>query len=200
MRGPRHRNPAFVSLQLFLGPGLGAPGVYMQSRPTVRVPVSPQGPSQEQPGNCTSPGAPRVARGSSRPASHLLCQVGHGLAPGRRHPRMALGTSRTLWILLCRGDAFISNSRSHFSQCQALLNRLTSVNPQIEIDGLRNIWIIKPAAKSRGRGESRGCRRVGTASWGSRAHTRDSQAPGGPGPRARASRQPWSSRFMSEVC
>uniref|UniRef100_A0A8C4MU23 Tubulin tyrosine ligase like 8 n=1 Tax=Equus asinus TaxID=9793 RepID=A0A8C4MU23_EQUAS len=55
------------------------------------------------------------------------------------------------YYALVQGDAFISNSRSHFSQCQALLNRLTSVNPQIEIDGLRNIWIIKPAAKSRGR-------------------------------------------------
>ncbi|KAF0883159.1 TTLL8 monoglycylase, partial [Crocuta crocuta] len=52
---------------------------------------------------------------------------------------------------LVHGDAFISNSRNHFSQCQALLNKITSVNPQTEIDGLRNIWIIKPAAKSRGR-------------------------------------------------
>ncbi|XP_027971436.1 protein monoglycylase TTLL8 [Eumetopias jubatus] len=52
---------------------------------------------------------------------------------------------------LLHGEAFISNSRNHFSQCQALLNKITSVNPQTEIDGLRNIWIIKPAAKSRGR-------------------------------------------------
>ncbi|XP_049482511.1 protein monoglycylase TTLL8 isoform X1 [Panthera uncia] len=52
---------------------------------------------------------------------------------------------------LVDGGAFISNSRNHFSQCQALLNKITSVNPQTEIDGLRNIWIIKPAAKSRGR-------------------------------------------------
>ncbi|XP_073738694.1 protein monoglycylase TTLL8 isoform X2 [Callorhinus ursinus] len=52
---------------------------------------------------------------------------------------------------LLHGEAFISTSRNHFSQCQALLNKITSVNPQTEIDGLRNIWIIKPAAKSRGR-------------------------------------------------
>ncbi|XP_038535433.1 protein monoglycylase TTLL8 isoform X2 [Canis lupus familiaris] len=52
---------------------------------------------------------------------------------------------------LIHGDAFISNSRNHLSQCQALLNKITSMNPQTEIDGLRNIWIIKPAAKSRGR-------------------------------------------------
>uniref|UniRef100_A0A8C6RB35 Tubulin tyrosine ligase-like family, member 8 n=1 Tax=Nannospalax galili TaxID=1026970 RepID=A0A8C6RB35_NANGA len=52
---------------------------------------------------------------------------------------------------LVHGNAFISESRSYFSQCQTLLNKITSVNPQTEIDGLRNIWIIKPAAKSRGR-------------------------------------------------
>uniref|UniRef100_A0A8C9Q8M2 Tubulin tyrosine ligase like 8 n=1 Tax=Spermophilus dauricus TaxID=99837 RepID=A0A8C9Q8M2_SPEDA len=63
----------------------------------------------------------------------------------------SFAASRTFRILLCSGDAFISSSRNYFSQCQALLNKITSVNPQTEIDGLRNIWIIKPAAKSRGR-------------------------------------------------
>ncbi|XP_008567187.1 PREDICTED: protein monoglycylase TTLL8 [Galeopterus variegatus] len=55
------------------------------------------------------------------------------------------------YYTLVHGDAFISNSRHYFSQCQALLSKLTSVNPQMGIDGFRNIWIIKPAAKSRGR-------------------------------------------------
>ncbi|XP_006917941.1 protein monoglycylase TTLL8 [Pteropus alecto] len=55
------------------------------------------------------------------------------------------------YYALSRGDAFISNSRSHYSQCQDLLNKISSVNPQTEIDGLQNIWIVKPAAKSRGR-------------------------------------------------
>ncbi|XP_058529706.1 protein monoglycylase TTLL8 [Ochotona princeps] len=53
---------------------------------------------------------------------------------------------------LVHGGAFISNSGSYLSQCQALLNRISSVKPQTEIDGLQNIWIVKPAAKSRGRG------------------------------------------------
>ncbi|KAM4882021.1 protein monoglycylase TTLL8 isoform 2-T2 [Thomomys bottae] len=52
---------------------------------------------------------------------------------------------------LVHGNAVISDSRSYFSQCQALLSKITSVNPQTEIDGIHNIWIIKPAAKSRGR-------------------------------------------------
>ncbi|KAM5335674.1 protein monoglycylase TTLL8 [Glossophaga mutica] len=52
---------------------------------------------------------------------------------------------------LVHGDAFISDSRNHLSRCQALLSRISAVSPQTEIDGLRNIWIVKPAAKSRGR-------------------------------------------------
>ncbi|XP_012412031.1 protein monoglycylase TTLL8 [Trichechus manatus latirostris] len=52
---------------------------------------------------------------------------------------------------LVHGDAFIPNSRNYLPQCQALLSKITAVNPQTEIDGIRNIWIIKPAAKSRGR-------------------------------------------------
>ncbi|MEJ1271369.1 tubulin tyrosine ligase-like family member 8 [Cricetulus griseus] len=55
------------------------------------------------------------------------------------------------YYLLVHGNAFISDSRSYFSQCQALLSKISSVNPQTDIDGIRNIWIIKPAAKSRGR-------------------------------------------------
>ncbi|KAH0520665.1 Protein monoglycylase TTLL8 [Microtus ochrogaster] len=55
------------------------------------------------------------------------------------------------YYLLVHGNAFILDSRSYFSQCQTLLSKISSVNPQTEIDGIRNIWIIKPAAKSRGR-------------------------------------------------
>ncbi|XP_040609941.1 protein monoglycylase TTLL8 isoform X2 [Mesocricetus auratus] len=55
------------------------------------------------------------------------------------------------YYLLVHGNAFILDSRSYFSQCQTLLSKISSVNPQIDIDGIRNIWIIKPAAKSRGR-------------------------------------------------
>lgn len=68
--------------------------------------------------------------------------------------RAALGTSHASYILHFSGDAVIPDSRSHLSRCQALLNKISAVSPQTEIDGLRNIWIVKPAAKSRGRGES----------------------------------------------
>lgn len=97
---------------------------------------------------------------TARPGAAL---PGHGpevLGPlagtGQRWTSNGPRTSRAVWVLLCSGDAFISNSRSHYSQCQDLLNKISSVNPQTEIDGLQNIWIVKPAAKSRGRGESHG--------------------------------------------
>ncbi|XP_071082445.1 tubulin tyrosine ligase 3-like isoform X3 [Haliotis cracherodii] len=37
-------------------------------------------------------------------------------------------------------------------QCESLLNRLKTRWPQFEMDGTRNVWIVKPGAKSRGRG------------------------------------------------
>ncbi|KAM5287868.1 protein monoglycylase TTLL8 [Ctenodactylus gundi] len=55
------------------------------------------------------------------------------------------------YYALVQGNAFISSSGNYFSQCQDLLNQIAAVNPQTEIDGLRNIWIVKPGAKSRGR-------------------------------------------------
>ncbi|XP_056653553.1 protein monoglycylase TTLL8 isoform X2 [Monodelphis domestica] len=52
---------------------------------------------------------------------------------------------------LVHGDAYIPASKTYFAQCQTILNKIMSVNPQSEIDGMRNIWILKPGAKSRGR-------------------------------------------------
>ncbi|XP_022081053.1 tubulin monoglycylase TTLL3-like isoform X2 [Acanthaster planci] len=46
----------------------------------------------------------------------------------------------------------IAESSNHSAMCESLLNRVRAVLPQLDMDGLRNIWIIKPGAKSRGRG------------------------------------------------
>ncbi|XP_037345795.2 tubulin monoglycylase TTLL3-like isoform X2 [Pungitius pungitius] len=46
----------------------------------------------------------------------------------------------------------IENSDRFVTCCKAMLQRLLEVSPQQDIDGIHNIWIIKPGAKSRGRG------------------------------------------------
>ncbi|XP_059184415.1 tubulin monoglycylase TTLL3 [Centropristis striata] len=48
--------------------------------------------------------------------------------------------------------ALIRGSSVFVDRCQAMLVRLQEVCPQLDTDGLNNIWIIKPGAKSRGRG------------------------------------------------
>ncbi|KAM9813855.1 tubulin monoglycylase TTLL3 [Neosynchiropus ocellatus] len=48
--------------------------------------------------------------------------------------------------------ALIQGSLSLVGRCQSMLDRLQEVSPQLDTDGVSNIWIIKPGALSRGRG------------------------------------------------
>ncbi|XP_045932541.1 tubulin monoglycylase TTLL3 isoform X1 [Micropterus dolomieu] len=56
------------------------------------------------------------------------------------------------YYMVVHEGALIRGSRVFVERCQAMLIRLQEVCPQLDTDGLKNIWIIKPGAKSRGRG------------------------------------------------
>ncbi|XP_041836957.1 tubulin monoglycylase TTLL3-like isoform X2 [Melanotaenia boesemani] len=56
------------------------------------------------------------------------------------------------YYLVVHGRLQIEISDYFVSCCKAMLQRLEEVCPQLGIDGIHNIWIIKPGAKSRGRG------------------------------------------------
>ncbi|NWR75150.1 TTLL3 monoglycylase, partial [Centropus unirufus] len=50
-------------------------------------------------------------------------------------------------------------------RCQTLLQRLKEQLPQMSMEGDHNVWILKPGAKSRGRGKAREMGQGGTGSW-----------------------------------
>ncbi|XP_076012503.1 tubulin monoglycylase TTLL3 [Genypterus blacodes] len=56
------------------------------------------------------------------------------------------------YYAVVHGGALIKGSSAFVERCQAMLVRLQQVCPQLDTDGLHNIWIIKPGAMSRGRG------------------------------------------------
>lgn len=57
-------------------------------------------------------------------------------------------------MFACSEGASIRGGRAFVERCQAMIRKLQEVCPQLATDGLNNIWIIKPGAKSRGRGEA----------------------------------------------
>ncbi|XP_052214248.1 tubulin glycylase 3B-like isoform X4 [Dreissena polymorpha] len=59
----------------------------------------------------------------------------------------------TWYYQLVHEGGLISNVPSNIlGQIENVLNRIKAVWPQYELDGVKNVWIVKPGAKSRGRG------------------------------------------------
>ncbi|XP_078066297.1 tubulin tyrosine ligase 3-like [Mustelus asterias] len=48
--------------------------------------------------------------------------------------------------------ATIQNWKVYAAVCENMLKQLQEVNTQVKMEGMRNIWIVKPGAQSRGRG------------------------------------------------
>ncbi len=49
-------------------------------------------------------------------------------------------------------DVMIGNKNPEFKRCVKILEELKKKYPQFNLNGEKNIWIIKPAGSSRGRG------------------------------------------------
>ncbi|XP_034544170.1 tubulin monoglycylase TTLL3-like [Notolabrus celidotus] len=56
------------------------------------------------------------------------------------------------YCLVVQGGAEVQITDEFVVTCKAMLQRLVEVSPQLDIQGIHNVWIIKPGAKSRGRG------------------------------------------------
>ena len=57
------------------------------------------------------------------------------------------------YLLFFSQNGQLSSAVSHsLEKLKKLSERLTEANPQYDLDGRRNVWIVKPGAKSRGRG------------------------------------------------
>ena len=61
---------------------------------------------------------------------------------------------RRLCIDKCyREDVPVTGVEAYFRDIEMVLARLRSRCAQFDIDGTHNVWIVKPGAKSRGRGK-----------------------------------------------
>ena len=49
-------------------------------------------------------------------------------------------------------DAVVTHTHTVIDDVKQVLRHVKEVWPQFELDGLQNVWIVKPGAKSRGRG------------------------------------------------
>ena len=52
-----------------------------------------------------------------------------------------------------RENVPVSGVENYHSEIETLLVKLRACCPQFDIDGTNNVWIVKPGAKSRGRGK-----------------------------------------------
>lgn len=58
-----------------------------------------------------------------------------------------------MFLFLCSEGLTIEGCEEYVERCKCMLEQMRQVCPQMETDGLCNIWIIKPGAMSRGRGD-----------------------------------------------
>ncbi|KAK7940391.1 hypothetical protein WMY93_003717 [Mugilogobius chulae] len=100
---------------------------------------------------------PWIIEMALRVCQDFLIDLDHGNID--RTPEASESTEEQQWAqflqeyyLVIHDGAEIRDGSLFLEQCSQMLTRLRQVCPQLDTDGVNNIWIIKPGAKSRGRG------------------------------------------------
>lgn len=55
----------------------------------------------------------------------------------------------------CSNRGVIPGAACRLDECERMMGFMKQYCPQFAMDGIKNMWIVKPGAKSRGRGEPR---------------------------------------------
>lgn len=63
-------------------------------------------------------------------------------------------TTLDLSSLVSSHGGIIPHTRHRLAECENIAQQLRQICPQFDLDGIKNLWIVKPGAKSRGRGKS----------------------------------------------
>ncbi|XP_031754013.1 tubulin monoglycylase TTLL3 [Xenopus tropicalis] len=92
-------------------------------------------------------------------AALVACKLHLNTLEHRDIDRLTKAKVAAHWKILLRDyyqvmhhGAHIQNSQKYVEQCRRMLQRLEPLMPQLNIDGEKNIWILKPGYLSRGRG------------------------------------------------
>ena len=56
-------------------------------------------------------------------------------------------------FIYCSNKGVIPGTKHRVDECEKMANQLRQYWPQFDLDGIKNLWIVKPGAKSRGRGK-----------------------------------------------
>ena len=84
----------------------------------------------------------------------------HALVRRRTHSCALCTNTNTDCICFREGAQIVDVEESMFEDSEAMLTRVEPYWPQLEMDSMRNLWIVKPGDKSKGIGTqatSEGC-------------------------------------------
>ncbi|KFR02287.1 Tubulin monoglycylase TTLL3, partial [Nipponia nippon] len=106
--------------------------------------------------SAAGPGPPQLVEEALQVCEQHLGSLGHqdidGDPPSPRMTGSAWDRFLRDYYRVAHEGARLALSGAQRERCRALLRRLAGRLPQLGMEGDRNVWILKPGAKSRGRG------------------------------------------------